>query len=122
MGAKRRAAANRRYSNNREAGAADDRFPWIISLASLCAGLYLFLSSTVPALRERMELRRSENSYRQAVELVGSQTLQQRRRLQRLPRDPEVILVEFDRLGMLPEQAIASYADRLPKNGPRHNQ
>ena len=116
MGAKRRAAANKRKPRTREVDTKGEHFPWAISLACLCAGLYLFLSSTVPALREKMELRKSENSYRQAVDRVSDQTLLQRRRLQRLADDPEVLLVEFDRQGMLPETAIERYAERLTRN------
>lgn len=106
---------------SREGDSGGESFPWVISLACLCAGLYLFLSSTVPALRERMELRKSEHRYRQAVDQVQIDTKEQRWRRQRLSHDPEVILVEFDRQGMLPEQAILRYADRIPRNVPPRN-
>ena len=116
MGVKRRAAANQpRYgSRANDSGQDGDRFPWIISLACLLAGLYLFLSSTVPALRESRELRNAERNYRRAVGRVEDQTLRQRQHLKRLPSDPELMLVEFDRQGLLPEQAIQRYLDSQP--------
>ena len=85
--------------------ADDDRgelFPWFVTVASLILALLVFFRSTVPALTERDALERAEEKLRRDLsDLRGRATLERRRR-HSLARDPEALMLEYDRLRRLP--------------------
>jgi len=119
MGGKQRAAAKGIRSNLRSkanarsrsprAGAEGEIFPWLISLGCLFSGLFIFLSSTVPALRESRDLQRAEKLYSEAVEAIRRQTHERRNFRLDLPFESEAILIALDDLGLTPEAAMSRF-------------
>ncbi|MHC5063739.1 MAG: hypothetical protein ACYTG5_07180 [Planctomycetota bacterium] len=116
MGGKRRAAGKlhksaraRAGSRSPRAGAEAEVFPWLLCLGCLFGGLYLFLSSTVPALRERKDLIHKDKVYLQALEETRRMTEELRIRRDELSKNPEALLVEVDDLGMTMDAALSRF-------------
>jgi nucleotide-binding universal stress UspA family protein len=97
------------------AGRADgaDPFPWVVSLGCLGALALLFLHSTMPALAEHRELELREEQFRSELDESEARIRSLRRATRQVGQDPETLLVEFDRLGMTPQQAIDEVAREL---------
>ena len=83
------------------------RFPTIISVTCGLLAALLLVTATLPALAERGRIRHLEEARRQMLELVGQQNQQRRRSAVALERDPQALLVEIDRLGLIPDELLA---------------
>lgn len=90
-----------------------DPFPWVVSLGCLGALALLFLHSTMPALAEHRELELREEQFRADLDAAESRIRALRRATRQVGQDPETLLVEFDRLGLTPQQAIDEVAREL---------
>ena len=86
-------------------------FPLLIILFCGLVGLMLFFSSTVPAVAERGELRHLEHSRRALLELLGQQNRAFAHTERALEFDPQTVLVEIDKLGLVPEELLARFPD-----------
>ncbi len=128
MGGKRRAAGRthknaRARSRSPRAGAEAEIFPWLVCLGCLFCALYLFLSSTVPALRERKDLSHKDKTFLKALQETRWQTEDLRIRRADLPHDPTSILVALDELGLTPEEAMSRFGiDPSGRQDPRSKQ
>ena len=85
---------------------AGDPFPAVVSLGCVIAGICLFVHSTMPALAERRALDEVEQTARYHLEARIDKAIRLHHWLRELPFDPEALIVEFDRKGLMPEQAI----------------
>ncbi|MDA0932945.1 MAG: hypothetical protein O3C51_05775 [Planctomycetota bacterium] len=90
-----------------------DPFPWVVSLGCLGALALLFLHSTMPALAEHRDLELREEQFRADLDAAESRIRALRRATRQVGQDPETLLVEFDRLGLTPQQAIDEVAREL---------
>ncbi|MEY2979981.1 MAG: hypothetical protein RL562_208 [Planctomycetota bacterium] len=90
-----------------------DPFPWVVSLGCLGALALLFLHSTMPALAEHRELEHREEQFRSELDEAEARIRSLRRATRQVGQDPETLLVEFDRLGLTPQQAIDEVAREL---------
>jgi hypothetical protein len=88
-----------------------DLFPWLVTLASLAAALWLFLHSTMPAIAERRQLDAIDRQLRADNRTLEVEVESLRTRRLALPHDPELQLVELDQLGLMPADAIERYGD-----------
>ncbi|MDA0373344.1 MAG: hypothetical protein O2865_06135, partial [Planctomycetota bacterium] len=73
----------------------------------------LFLHSTMPALAEHRDLELREEQFRADLDAAESRIRALRRATRQVGQDPETLLVEFDRLGLTPQQAIDEGAREL---------
>ena len=78
------------------------RFP--LALAALCgaAALALFLTGTVPALAESEQLEALEQDRAEPLQRLWTESVDLTGRHRALDSDPQAILVELDRLGLMP--------------------
>ena len=90
-----------------------DPFPWVVSLGCLGALALLFLHSTMPALAEHRDLELREDQFRADLDAAEARIRALRRATRQVGQDPETLLVEFDRLGLTPQQAIDEVAREL---------
>ncbi|GAB4150828.1 MAG: hypothetical protein Fur0037_19460 [Planctomycetota bacterium] len=93
----------------------ESSFPHWVTWLSLAAAVLLFLGNTVPALREKAELREAQ---RELSDLRAryERAMQQARTAIAAPDDLQSLLVAIDRLGWTPAELLHSY----PKQpGPR---
>ena len=78
-------------------------FPWAVTLVSGLAALALFVHSTVPATRAHRRLEQIEHESLEQLRRLESYTAALESYRRALPRDPEHVLVELDRLDILAE-------------------
>jgi hypothetical protein len=86
------------------------RLPILVAAACTALAALLFATSTVPALREGEDLRRMERRTRAELLDLLTRTRELRERRLALDWDPQTLLVEIDRLGLLPEELLAEQA------------
>lgn len=82
------------------------RFPLLVTLACVATGLTLFFTTTMPALRERATLTSvaaEQARLRAQLDELRTRTLRTREALR---HDPQTILLEIDRLGMIPDELL----------------
>jgi hypothetical protein len=82
------------------------RFPLLVALVCTVLAVALFLTGTVPALREADDLRRTEQSNRTELLQLLRQSQELRQRQRALEWDPQTLLVELDRLGLTPDEIL----------------
>jgi len=92
--------------------AAPHRFPALVAAGSLLLALLLFLQSTVPALKERNELRRVEAERLQSQKRLTKEATAFALRRTALSRDIQTILLELDRQGIYPEKLLEELRER----------
>lgn len=91
-----------------------DRFPWFVTIASLVAGLWVFFTSTAAAVDERDLLERTARQSLARREALLDAVSRLRHRRIELPYSADLLRVEFDRRGLLPEEAIERYPTAQP--------
>ena len=91
--------------------------PIVLALFSLVFSALLFMTGTVPALRESEELRETQQRRREQLNelLLRSQDLRQRQ--QALEWDPQTVLVEIDRLGRMPDDLLEDFPQQDEEAG-----
>ena len=99
----------------RERSKEDSTFPYWVALGSLGFALVLFLSNTVPAVRERQKLQavRGElddrlRSFREAIRATAAGV---RLGGERGSFDLQALLVAIDDAGFTPTELCAAYPD-----------
>jgi hypothetical protein len=92
-----------------------DRFPLILGLCCTTLAALLFVTGTLPALRERDDLRNVVESRRQALARLVRETEELRRAQYASTRDPQAVLVEIDALNLTPDELLAKYATDTPR-------
>lgn len=80
--------------------------PLGLAFFSITLCVLLFLTGTVPALREASDLRGTEQHNRQQLSDLLERGHDLRQRQQALEWDPQTVLVEIDRLGLLPGELL----------------
>lgn len=80
------------------------RFPLVVALVCTVLAAMLFVTGTVPALREADDLRRTERRNRTELLQLLRQSHELRQRQEALQWDPQTLLVELDRLGIVPDE------------------
>ena len=100
-GPQRMLASAGRVSNSR-----GGRFPLVVALVCTVLASVLFLTGTVPALREADDLRRTEQSNRAELLQLLRQSRELRQRQRALDWDPQTLLVELDRRGLHPDDML----------------
>lgn len=91
---------------------APSHFPWWVAVGSLVAVLWLFAGNTVPALRERQQLRAYADEL--AALRRSYDTAIQEARLGLGPgahHDLQALLVAIDRLGFTPSELCLAYPE-----------
>jgi hypothetical protein len=91
-------------------GSRGSRFPLVV--AFVCTGLAaaLFVTGTIPALREADDLRRTEQVNRAELLRLLRDSRELRQRQRALAWDPQALLVELDRLGYTPDDLLEDTA------------
>jgi hypothetical protein len=102
----------------RRAQSGSDAFPWLVALGCLAAGLFVWFGSTVPALREREILEDARVRMEERRDALRKAAVELRGRRQALPRDGELLMVEIDRHGLLPHEAVELYHPEPSAQGP----
>jgi len=83
--------------------------PLGLAAFSIALSLLLFLTGTVPALREARDLERTEQQNIQDLTDLLGQTRDLRQRQQALDWDPQTVLMEIDRLGLVPDELLEDF-------------
>lgn len=100
----------------REHDDSETRFPWVVAWIGLAVAVVLFFSNTVPAVRERGELRATaadlQNLRQQYDAAIAHATAA-------LPgpkgeQDLQSILVAIDRIGWTPAELLRCYPEPPP--------
>lgn len=104
-----------REGNDESSSRVGDGFPWLVTVASLAVGLWIFVSNGVDAYRERETLREIERQLEARHESSLDTINRARRRRRALPRSGDALMVEFDRHGWLPDEAVARMRGGEPK-------
>ncbi len=86
-----------------EAAGGGDRFPWLVAIASLAIGVWIFLRSTVVAVQERDELQRAEDAMEARAKAYLDASVGLRNAREELPRSGDRIMVELDRHDLHPD-------------------
>jgi len=81
--------------------------PLLLAVIFLVAGAMLFLTSTVPALRERDILLDKHGELAGLQARLEKALASWRGRERAMDEDIETLLVEIDKLGLLPEELVA---------------
>lgn len=90
-------------------------FPLLLAILFLGGAALLFVTSTLPALRERDTLLDKRLELARIQERLESALAKWRGREQAMDEDIETLLVEIDRLGLLPEELVADFAQKPPQ-------
>ncbi len=96
---------------------APSRFPWWVAAGSLTFALWLFFGNTVPALRERQELRAHAAELAQLRASYDAAI--QEARLGVGPNahyDLQALLVAIDQRGFTPLELCAAYPERADRS------
>lgn len=100
-------------TNAGEHSEGETRFPWVVAWIGLAVAIVLFFSNTVPAVRERAELRATaadlQNLRQQYDAAIAHATAA-------LPgpkgeQDLQSILVAIDRIGWTPAELLRCYPE-----------
>jgi hypothetical protein len=98
-------------------GGPERTFPAWITLLSTLVAMLLFLTMTVPAVREQRELRRIESEKARLRAQYEDTLRTDRERRRALHWDPQTVLLEIDRLGLTPQELLEIDAQRLAAEG-----
>lgn len=94
---------------DRDASASGDRFPWLVTIASLVIALWIVFSSTASAREESEMLDREAEALQHRRDRLLEAAGKLRDRRAELPHNPDFMIVEFDRQGLLPEEAVEQF-------------
>ena len=90
------------------AGGIGGAFPLWVTAGTLALTLALLVSTTLPALRDRGALQQIEQEKTRLRDLYEEQRRANQRSRATLRHDPQTILLEMDRLGLMPDEVMAS--------------
>lgn len=93
-------------------------FPLLLAAVCVIATGLLFLTSTLPALRERDVLAEKRADLTRIQQRLETALANWRGREQAMDDDIETLLVEIDKLGMLPEELVAGFGGVPAKKEP----
>lgn len=91
-----------------------DRLPIVVGLVCVAGAAALFLTNTVPALRESEDLQQAEEARLELLEKLVHQSRELRDRQRALEWDPQSVLMEIDALGLTPAELLAEQSDANP--------
>ncbi len=75
-----------------------------VSAVCALAATALFVTTTLPAIGENRELRRLEEDHQRLAERLAREHQDLRDRTWALDRDPQALLMEIDRAGLVPAE------------------
>jgi hypothetical protein len=96
------------------AGGLGGAFPLWVTAGTLALTLALLVTTTLPALQDRDALQRTEREKTRLRDLYEEQRRANQRSRAALRHDPQTILLEMDRLGLMPDELVPPAGDAAP--------
>ncbi len=99
---------------------AETQFPRVVAWFALALAVVLFLSNTVPAVRERQALRATANDLQQLRQQYDAAIAHA---IAAMPgpkgeQDLQAVLVAIDRIGWTPDELLRCYPESTPEPEP----
>lgn len=97
----------------------ETRFPWVVAWIGLALAVVLLFSNTVPALRDRVELRATARDLQQLRQQYDAAIAHATAALPgpQGEQDLQSILVAIDRIGWTPAELLRCYPEPPPVAG-----